>query len=342
MKDQIIKFLAYNGKISVVCCSTTNLVEEARKLHDLSPLSTAAMGRVLTITALIGSEMKNKTDKLTIQIKGNGPIGKIVAVSDNIPNVKACITNPHADLPLNEFGKLDVGGAVGNQGFINVIKDIGLKEPYIGISPLTSGEIAEDFANYFETSEQKQTAVALGVLVDKNGVRASGGYIISPMPDATDEEISKIEKSIFEAGAMSKMLDQNLTLKEIAQKITGDKDVKVIDASIEPKYNCGCSKEKFAGSLVTLGEKQLKELIEEDEKAEIDETQYSVHSLRHSFATILYKSGVDIRLLQILLGHSRIETTQIYAHMHSESLMNAMQGHPMSHFKIKDALAFNC
>ena len=106
MKDQIIKFLAYNGKISVVCCSTTNLVEEARKLHDLSPLSTAAMGRVLTITALIGSEMKNKTDKLTIQIKGNGPIGKIVAVSDNIPNVKACITNPHADLPLNEFNKI--------------------------------------------------------------------------------------------------------------------------------------------------------------------------------------------------------------------------------------------
>ena len=248
MKDQIIKFLAYNGKISVVCCSTTNLVEEARKLHDLSPLSTAAMGRVLTITALIGSEMKNKTDKLTIQIKGNGQIGKIVAVSDNIQNVKACITNPHTDLPLN---------------------DIGLKVPYIGIFPLTSGEIAEDFANYFETSEQKQTAVALGVLVDKNGVRASGGYIISPMPDATDEEISKIEKSIFEAGAMSKMLDQNLTLKEIAQKITGDKDVKVIDASIEPKYNCGCSKEKFAGSLVTLGEKQLKELIEEDEKAEI-------------------------------------------------------------------------
>ena len=185
MKDQIIKFLAYNGKISVVCSSTTNLVEEARKLHDLSPLATAAMGRVLTITALIGAEMKNKTDKLTIQIKGNGPIGKIVAVSDNTPHVKACITNPHADLPLNEFEKLDVGGAIGNQGFINVIKDIGLKEPYIGISPLTSGEIAEDFANYFQTSEQKQTAVALGVLVDKDGVRSSGGYIITPMPDAT-------------------------------------------------------------------------------------------------------------------------------------------------------------
>ena len=213
--------------------------------------------------------MKNKTDKLTIQVKGNGPVGKIIAVSDNYPHVKACITNPRVDIPLNEFEKLDVGGAVGNEGFINVIKDIGLKEPYIGVSPLTSGEIAEDFANYYQTSEQKQTAVALGVLVDKDGVRASGGYIITPMPDATLEEISKIEQSIFKAGAMSRMLDEKLTLKEIAQKITGDPKVQVIDASIEPVYECGCSKEKFAESLITLGKEQLTELIEEDEKAEI-------------------------------------------------------------------------
>ncbi len=269
MKDKIIKFLAYDGKISVACANTTNLVEEARKLHDLSPLATAVLGRILTITALIGAEMKNKTDKLTIQLKGNGPVGKIVSVSDNYPHVKACITNPHVDLPLNEFGKLDVGGAVGTQGFINVIKDIGLKEPYIGISPLTSGEIAEDFANYFQISEQKQTAVALGVLVDKNGVRTSGGYIISPMPDATDEEISKIEQSIFKAGAMSKMLDANLSLKEIAQKVTGDKNVKIIDDSIEPVYECDCSKNKFAEGLITIGKQQLTEIIEEDEKAEI-------------------------------------------------------------------------
>ena len=268
-KDQIIKFLAYDGKISVICASTTNMIEEARKIHDLSPVVTAALGRVITITALIGAEMKNKTDKLTIQIKGNGPIGKMVAVSDNYPHVKACLTNPIVDIPLNEFGKLDVGTAVGNQGFINVIKDIGLKEPYIGISPLTSGEIADDFANYFQTSEQRQTAVALGVLVDKNGVKASGGYIISAMPDATDEEISNVEKSIFQAGAMSKMLDQKLSLKEIAEKITGDKKIKVIDASIEPVYECECNKEKFADSLITLGKEQLKELIEEDGKAEI-------------------------------------------------------------------------
>ncbi len=270
MNDQIIKFLAYNGKVSVICASTTQLVEEARKLHDLSPLATAVLGRVLTITTLIASEMKNKTDKLTIQIKGNGEIGKIVAVSDNYPHVKACIANPRIDLPLNEFGKLDVGGAVGTQGFINVIKDIGLKKPYIGISPLTSGEIADDFTNYFQISEQKQTAVALGVLVDKDGVRASGGYIISPMPDATEEEISNIEQAIFKAGAMSKMLDNKLSLKEIAQKITGDKNIKVIDDSIHPIYECGCSKEKFAESLITLGKEQLTEIITEDEKAEIE------------------------------------------------------------------------
>lgn len=269
MKDQIIKFLAYDEKISITCISTTNLVEEARRIHDLSPLATAVMGRILTITALIGADMKNETDKLTIQIKGNGPVGKIVAVADNTPKVKACITEPHVELPLNEFGKLDVGGAVGNEGFINVIKDIGLKEPYIGISPLMSGEIAEDFANYFQTSEQKQTAVALGVLVDKNGVRSSGGYIISPMPDATDEEISKVEKAIFEAGAISRMLDNNLTLEEIAKKVTGDKKAKVIDASKEPKYKCECNKQRFADGLMTLGKEQLTELIEEDENAEI-------------------------------------------------------------------------
>lgn len=269
MKDQIVKFLAYNGRISVVCSSTTNLVEESRKIHDLSPVATAALGRVLTVTALMGAEMKNKTDKLTIQIKGNGEIGKIVAVSDNYPHVKACITNPHVDIPLNEFGKLDVGGAIGNKGFINVIKDIGLKEPYIGISPLVTGEIADDFANYFQTSEQKQTAVALGVLVDKDGVRSAGGYIISAMPDAKDEDISAVEQAIFKAGAMSRMLDEKLTLKEIAQKITGDKNVKIIDNSIEPLYECGCSKQKFSDSLMTLGKNELQKIIDEDEKAEI-------------------------------------------------------------------------
>ena len=186
MSDKILKFLAYERKISITCANTTELVEKARKTHDLSPVATAAFGRLLTIAAIMGNEMKGEKNKLTIQMKGNGPLGTMLATANNYPIVKGYVANPIVDLPLNDIGKLDVGGAVGNAGFINVIKDIGLKEPYIGICPIISGEIAEDFAEYFAKSEQKNTAVALGVLVDKNGVKSAGGYIITPMPDATN------------------------------------------------------------------------------------------------------------------------------------------------------------
>lgn len=268
-KDKIIKFLAYDGKVSIICADTTNLVEEARNIHDLSPLATAAFGRLLTITAIMAVEMKNSKDKLTIQIKGNGLIGNMLTTANKFPVIKGYVGEPHVDMPLNEFGKLDVGGAVGHEGYINVIKDIGLKKPYIGISPLMSGEIAEDFANYFINSEQRQSAVALGVLVDRKGVKSAGGYLINPMPDATSEEISKIEKSIFESGAMSKMLDNNLTLEEIAQKITGDKNVRIIEENITPIYRCDCSKEHMADGLVSIGEEEIKDIIQKDGKAEI-------------------------------------------------------------------------
>ena len=269
MQNKIIKFLAYEGKISVICADTTELVEKARKTHDLSPVATAAFGRLLTITAIMGNEMKGEKDKLTIQMKGNGPLGTMLTTSDNFPRVKGYVTNPIVDLPLNDMGKLDVGGAVGNTGFINVIKDIGLKEPYVGICPLISGEIAEDFAEYFAKSEQKNTAVALGVLVDKNGVKSAGGYIITPMPDATEEEISKVEQAIFKAGAISKMLDQKLSLLEIAKKVTGDENVQIIEENITPIYECDCSKEHMADGLATLDKTVLKEMIEEDGKAEL-------------------------------------------------------------------------
>ena len=269
MNDKIIKCLAYNGKISVICANTTELVEKARKIHDLSPVTTASFGRLLTITALMGNEMKNEKDKLTIQMKGNGPIGMMVTVANNFPVVKGYVANPVIDLPLNEDGKLDVGGAVGHSGFINVIKDIGMKEPYIGVSTITSGEIAEDFAEYFAKSEQKNTAVALGVLVDKNGVKSAGGYMITPMPGATDEEISQIEQSIFKAGAISRMLDEKLSLLEIAKKVTGDNNIEVIEENITPIYECDCSKEHMAEALATLDKNVLKEMIEEDGKAEL-------------------------------------------------------------------------
>ena len=237
MSDKIHKFLAYEGRISVICADTTNLVEEARKIHEFSPTVTAAFGRMITMTAMLAVDMKNSKDKLTVQI--------------------------------NEDGKLDVGGAVGNQGYINVIKDIGLKKPYIGISPLTSGEIAEDFANYLVTSEQKKSAVALGVLVDKNGVKSAGGYIINAMPDATEQDIYNVEQAIFKAGAISKMLDNNLSLEDIAKKITGDENIQLIEENIKPVYKCDCSKEHMKDGIATLGKETIKEIIEEDGQAEI-------------------------------------------------------------------------
>lgn len=269
MSDKIKKFLAFDGKISVTAIETTELVEKARIIHDLSPVATAAFGRLLTISAIMGNEMKNSKDRLTIQLKGSGPLGMMVVTANNSPKIKGYVANPHVDLPLNEFGKLDVGTAVGNEGYINVIKDIGLKEPYIGISPLVSGEIAEEFANYFVNSEQRRSAVALGVLVNKDGVKSAGGYLINAMPDCTDEEISKIEQSIFKAGAISKMLEQELTLEEITKKVTGDEKVQLLQENIIPLYECDCSKEKMAKSLATLGKDELRDIIEKDGGAEI-------------------------------------------------------------------------
>lgn len=267
MQDKIVKFLAYDGRVRVTCISSTSIVEEARKVHDLSPLATAAFGRLLTISAIIGNEMKSEKHKLTVQIKCDGPLKTMLVTANNSPRLKGYVASPQVDLPLNEFGKLDVGGAVG-RGYLNVIKDIGLKEPYVGISPLVSGEIAEDFAEYFSKSEQKDTAVALGVLVDKNGVRSAGGYIISPLPDATSEDITNLEKAIFEAGSISKMLDNNLSLEEIAKKITGDNNIKVIEENITPEYRCDCSKSNMERALVILEKEDLKSLIE-DGQAEL-------------------------------------------------------------------------
>lgn len=269
MSDRIIKGLAYDGRVSIIAIESTEMCETARKIHSLSPVCIAAFGRLLTITALIGNQMKSADNKLTIQVKGNGPIGTMLTVANNTPIVKGYVINPAVDLPLNEFGKLDVSGAVGTEGFIHVIKDIGLKEPYIGISPIISGEIGDDFANYFLNSEQTNSAVALGVLVDKNGVKKAGGYIINPMPDAKEEDIQALEKNIFEAGSVSRMLENNIGIEELAVKVTGDKKLKIIERNDLAKYECDCSKERMEKALISLGEKELKKIIEEDGKLEM-------------------------------------------------------------------------
>ena len=267
--DNIKRFLAYNGRINIVCISTTDLVEEARKVHDLSPVATAALGRTLTMAAIIGSGLKGEKDTVTLQIKGNGPIGAIVAVSDSKLRTRGYVTEPKVDVPLKQNGKLDVSTAVGNEGFIYVIKDIGLKEPYVGMSKIVSGEIAEDFANYFYISEQKNTAVALGVLVDKDGVRASGGYIVTAMPDATEDDLFILENRIREAKPISQMLDENMSLEDIAKDITGDENIKIVEEGLTPKYECNCSKERMENALISIGKEELTKIANEDKKAEI-------------------------------------------------------------------------
>ena len=267
--DNIKRFLAYNGRINIVCVSTTELVEEARKVHDLSPLATAALGRTLTMASIIASGLKGEKDTVTLQIKGNGPIGTIVAVSDSKVRTRGYVANPGIELPLRKDGKLNVGAAVGNEGYVYVIKDIGLKEPYVGMSKIVSGEIAEDFANYFYISEQKNTAVALGVLVDKNGVRSAGGYIVTAMPDATEDDLFILENRIKEAKSVSQMLDENMSLEEIAKDITGDENIQTVEDGIVPKYECTCNKEKMENALVSIGKEELEKIIVEDKKAEL-------------------------------------------------------------------------
>ena len=186
-----------------------------------------------------------------------------------IGKVKGYVANPQVDLPLKENGKLDVGNAVGNQGFLYVIKDIGLDKPYIGMSKLVTGEIAEDFAEYYYISEQKNTAVALGVLVNKDGVKSAGGFIVSSMPDATEDELFILENRLKEAKPISKMLEENMSLLDIAKDITGDNNIKVLEENKIIKYECDCSKEKMEKALITIGKKELKSILEEDKKAEL-------------------------------------------------------------------------
>lgn len=272
-KDKTLKFLAYKGKVSIICSKTTDLIEYVRNLHDLTPTTTAALGRFLTISGMMGhTEIKEDDDSITIQLNGKGPAGSLVSVitkENNKVFVKGYIGNPAVELELKDNGKLDVGGAVGNNGYLNIIKENEMtKTGYNGLVPLVSGEIAEDFASYFANSKQTPTVLALGVLVDRNGVKESGGYMINLMPDAGEEEISKIEEAVKNAPAISDLLEQGKELEEIAKIVTGDEDIEVIEDNLIIAYKCDCSKEKFEKGLVSLGKKELLSIIEEDGKAE--------------------------------------------------------------------------
>lgn len=272
--DRVTKFLAHEGRVNVVCANTTELIEEIRNLHDLTPTTTATLGRFATISGMMGlTEIKEVDDKMTIQIKGNGPVGTIIAVverEENISKIKVCMDNPYVELPLKENGKIDVGGAVGNTGFLNILKKNAITDAdYNGLVPLVSGEIAEDFTEYFAKSKQIPTVVALGVLVNKDGVKSAGGYIIQLMPDATEEDIQKIEKALEIAPSITTMISENKSLEEIARIVTGDEEILVLAQDPKIIYECDCNKENFEKGLISLGKEEIENLIRENGNAEI-------------------------------------------------------------------------
>lgn len=272
--DRIEKYLAYNGKVSLICANTTELIEEIRKIHDLTPTTTAAMGRFATICGIMGlTSIKENDDSITVQLKGDGPTGTIVGIikrENNVSKIKTYMQNPLVELPLKENGKIDVGGAVGHAGYLNIIKQSKVTDAeYNGLVPLVSGEIAEDFTEYFATSEQKPTVLALGVLVNKDGTQSAGGYMINLMPDATENEITKIEEALSKAPSISELLSESKSLSEIAKIVTGDENIELLEDNLEIKYDCDCNKEKFEKGLISIGKDDLNKIIEEDGKAEI-------------------------------------------------------------------------
>lgn len=266
MKDQLIRATALGGKVRAFAVGTTELVNELAARHHTTPTATAALGRTLTVGAMMGAMLKG-AEKLTIQIKGDGPIGQIVVDANADGEVRGYVDNPDAELPLNAAGKLDVGGVVGLEGFIYVTKDLGLREPYRGSTPIISGEIGDDFTYYFAKSEQTPSAVALGVLVDVDyKVRAAGGFIIQTLPGLTDEEIGEIEKKLAKLPPVTTLLDKGATLEEILSSIL--KDVHLLETT-DVHFRCKCSRERVEQTLMSLGKEELAAIREEDGKAEV-------------------------------------------------------------------------
>lgn len=268
MKDYIVRATAANNQIRAFAATTRNLVEHARSVHNTSPVATAALGRLLTAGAMMGSMMKGTDDLLTLQIKSDGPIGGITVTADSQANVKGYVYHPEVMLPPSPIGKLDVGGAL-RPGILSVIKDMGLKEPYVGQTELVSGEIAEDITYYYALSEQVPSSVALGVLMNKeNTVRQAGGFIIQLMPFAEEEVIQKLEEKIASLPSITSLLEAESTPENVLTAILGDMELSILD-TMETNFYCNCSKERVEKAIVSIGKKEIQEMIDENETIEV-------------------------------------------------------------------------
>lgn len=263
MADRIVRAISTDGMVQAAAICSRDLTERARQIHKTLPVATAALGRTLAAASMMGNALKSDGASLTLQFKGGGPLGTVLAVSDNEGNVRGYVTNPHVDIPLRKDGKLDVGTAVGHEGTLTVIKDLHMKEPYVGTIDLLGGEIAEDVAGYFVESEQIPTACALGVLVDRDqSVKAAGGYLIQLMPGAAEDTIAKVEGGIMAAGAVSAILEKNDDPEAMLRTVMSDFDLKILE-TCPVEYRCYCSRERVERALISLGRTELEQILSE-------------------------------------------------------------------------------
>ena len=263
MAYRIVRAISTDGMVQAAAICSRDLTERARQIHKTLPVATAALGRTLAAASMMGNALKSDGASLTLQFKGGGPLGTVLAVSDNEGNVRGYVTNPHVDIPLRKDGKLDVGTAVGHEGTLTVIKDLHMKEPYVGTIDLLGGEIAEDVAGYFVESEQIPTACALGVLVDRDqSVKAAGGYLIQLMPGAAEDTIAKVEGGIMAAGAVSAILEKNDDPEAMLRTVMSDFDLKILE-TCPVEYRCYCSRERVERALISLGRTELEQMLSE-------------------------------------------------------------------------------
>ncbi len=269
MSDQLIRAMSRDGLVKAVAVSTRNLTERARRIHRTLPVATAALGRALAAASMMGNALKGDGASLTLQIKGGGPLGAILAVSDNQGNVRGTVDDPFVDLPLRSDGKLDVGAAVGGSGTLTVVRDLHMKEPYVGSVALLGGEIAEDLAAYFVESEQIPTACGLGVLVDRDqSVLAAGGYLIQLLPGAGEDVIAKVEGGVLAAGAVTELLRRDPDPEALLRAVMPDFELDILERS-GVEYRCDCSRDRMERALISMGPQELRSLIDEQGKAEL-------------------------------------------------------------------------
>ena len=269
MADQIIRVLAKNAPVKASVITARDMVERARQIHRTLPVATAALGRTLMAASMMGNQLKEDNGSVTLRIKGDGPLGGITAVADSAGNARGYVVNPAVDLPLKGPAKLDVGSAVGRDGSLTVIKDLNMKEPYVGTVPLVSGEIAEDITSYFAESEQIPTACALGVLVDVDqSVLCAGGYLIQLLPGADDAAISAIERGIEKVGPVTEALRGGLDARGLVEQVLSEFELEELSA--EPvEYRCYCSRDRVTRALISMGREELEALISEQGRAEL-------------------------------------------------------------------------